>query len=179
MSAFRVWVVAATATVSSLLAVSASAHVTLANTQAEIDSRYEAVLRIPHGCKGSPTIRLRVRIPDGVIDVQPQDKPDWDVEAIEGMYQQPHLLNGAEITSGIQEVSWSGGPLFDREDAEFVFSAHLSSRLTPNTTLYFPVVQECQRGVERWIDIPAEGSKPADDHSDSPAPGLKLLPKRT
>ena len=28
--------------------------------------------------------------------------------------------------------------------------------MKPNTTLYFPVVQECEQGVSRWIDIPAK-----------------------
>ena len=41
--------------------------------------------------------------------------------------------------------------------------------------LYFPVVQECEQGVSRWIDIPAD---PAHAHdSKSPAPGVKLIPK--
>jgi hypothetical protein len=35
-------------------------------------------------------------------------------------------------------------------------------------------VQECEQGISRWIDIPAEGH--AHD-SKSPAPGVKLIPK--
>jgi uncharacterized protein YcnI len=38
------------------------------------------------------------------------------------------------------------------------------------------VVQECEQGVSRWIDIPAEGSSHSHD-SKSPAPGVKLMPK--
>jgi uncharacterized protein YcnI len=41
--------------------------------------------------------------------------------------------------------------------------------------LYFPVVQECEKGVHRWIEIPAAGKSPGD--YPSPAPGLKLVPK--
>jgi uncharacterized protein YcnI len=52
--------------------------------------------------------------------------------------------------------------------------------LKPNTTLYFPLVQECEQGISRWIDIPAEGQAghAGHDHdSKSPAPGVKLMPK--
>ena len=41
--------------------------------------------------------------------------------------------------------------------------------------LYFPVVQECERGLHRWIEIPAAG-KSSGDYPE-PAPALKLLPK--
>lgn len=52
----------------------------------------------------------------------------------------------------------------------------LTDKLKPNTTLYFPVVQECETGVSRWIEIPAEGA--GHSHEDrSTAPGVKLLPK--
>jgi uncharacterized protein YcnI len=38
-------------------------------------------------------------------------------------------------------------------------------------------VQECEQGVSRWIDIPADGVA-APTHEDKwPAPGVKLLPK--
>ena len=59
---------------------------------------------------------------------------------------------------------------------EFVISTFLTGSLKPNTTLYFPVVQECEQGVSRWIDIPPEGSAHTHD-SKSPAPGVKLMPK--
>ncbi|TDM67946.1 hypothetical protein CEE99_13615, partial [Lactobacillus crispatus] len=44
---------------------------------------------------------------------------------------------------------------------------------------YFPVVQECEQGVSRWIDIPAEGQGGGghEHGSKTPAPGVKLLPK--
>src|SRR5689334_9992517 len=38
---------------------SAVAHVTLENQQAPVASIYKAVFRVPHGCKGKPTNRVR------------------------------------------------------------------------------------------------------------------------
>ncbi len=172
------WLVASALVACALAPMSSLAHVTLAPEQARVGARYAAVLQVPHGCKGSPTVRLRVRIPEGVLDVRPVEKDGWTVDIEEGGYTTPQVLEGRRVNRGVREMRWSGGPLLDKEDAEFAFSAHLSETLPANTTLHFPVVQECLRGVERWIDIPAEGSMPAADHSDSPAPGVRLLPAR-
>lgn len=161
-----------------LSAPQAYAHVTLETQQAPVESLYKAVLRVPHGCKGSPTTEIKVRIPEGVIGVKPQPKEGWKLSTVKGDYAKSYTLYGAHVSSGIKEISWTGGPLLDEHYDEFVFIAYLSSALVPNTTLYFPVVQECVNGVARWIDVPEAGEKPAsDDHAGSPAPRVKMLPK--
>jgi len=40
----------------------AFAHITLENQQAAVAASYKAVLRVPHGCDGSATVAVRVRI---------------------------------------------------------------------------------------------------------------------
>jgi uncharacterized protein YcnI len=55
----------------------AAAHVTLEQGEAPADSYHKAVLQVPHGGNGSPTRRLRVRIPDGVTSVKRQPKTGW------------------------------------------------------------------------------------------------------
>jgi periplasmic copper chaperone A len=139
-----------------LAAPPAAAHVTLENTQAVTDSYYKATLRVPHGCKGSPTTRLRVRIPEGVTGVKPQPKQAWKLEIMP------------------TEVAWSGGALADEHFDEFMMMVKLPDR--PGATLYFPVVQECREGVHRWIELPAAGQSARD--LKEPAPALRLLPKQ-
>ena len=68
----------------------ASAHVTLENPQAPIGASYKAVLRVPHGCEGSATAALRIRVPDGMIAVEPMPKPGWKVETVIGKYQKSY-----------------------------------------------------------------------------------------
>ena len=168
----------ALASVAAMLAAGpAFAHVTLETQQAPVGSTYKAVLRVPHGCKGSATTKIRVRIPEGVVGVKPQPKAGWTLETVKGDYKQAYTRWGAKVSSGVQEVVWAGGPLQDEHYDEFVFISYLADELKPNSTLYFPVVQECEQGVERWIDQAAPGSKEAADHSDVPAPALQLLPK--
>jgi uncharacterized protein YcnI len=148
------------------------AHVTLEQGQAPVGASYKAVLRVPHGCDGSATTAIRVRIPEGVLDVKPMPKPGWTVTIVKGKYAGTHSLHHAQVSEGVTEVDWSGGRLPDEYYDEFVFQSYLASDLEAGQTLYFPVVQECEKGVHRWIEVPTAGS----DYPE-PAAGLKLVPK--
>lgn len=165
------------ALVAAFAAGPAFAHVTLETQQAPVGSTYKAVLRVPHGCKGAATTKVRVRIPEGVIAVKPMPKPGWTLETAKGKYEKAYDYYGTPTAEGVTEVSWSGGKLLDEHYDEFVLRAYLTADLNPDTTLYVPIVQECEGGaVERWIEIPAAG-KSADDYK-FPAPGVKLMPKK-
>jgi uncharacterized protein YcnI len=155
-------------------ATQAHGHATLEKDEAKIGAMYKAVMRIPHGCEGSPTLKVRIQIPEGVIGVKPMPKADWTLETVKGDYARSYTLWGEPVTSGVKEIVWTGR-LLDEHYDEFVFRGYLSEQLPANTTIYFPTVQECEQGVDRWIEIPAEGKSP-DDH-EFPAPGLKLLPQ--
>jgi uncharacterized protein YcnI len=159
---------------SALLAGTAFGHVTLATGEAPVGAAYKAVLRIPHGCDGTATIKISVQVPDGVIEVKPQPKPGWQIATVKGTYAAPFVYEGTKLTEGVKEVIWSGGNLPDAFFDEFVFLAFLTDDLKPGAIAYFPVVQECEKGIERWIEIPAAG-KGADDY-ERPAPGVRLLP---
>jgi periplasmic copper chaperone A len=155
---------------------SASAHVTLETREAPVGAPYKAVLRVPHGCDGAATTALRVRIPEGMIAVKPMPKPGWKIDTASGKYSKTYsFFHGAKLSEGVTEVSFSGGSLPDAYYDEFVVTGFIAGDLEPGTMLYFPVVQECEKGVHRWIEIPAAGKSPGD--YPEPAPGLKLVPK--
>jgi periplasmic copper chaperone A len=154
---------------------SAQAHVTLEDHPAMVGWFYKAVFAVPHGCAGSATTKIRVQIPEGVIAVKPMVKPGWNVEVVKGKYAVPYDFHGSKLTEGAKEVVWSGGKLADDYYDEFAISTYLAATLKPDTVLYFPTVQECEQGVSRWIDIPADGH--AGHDAKSPAPGVKLIAK--
>jgi periplasmic copper chaperone A len=154
----------------------ARAHITLEQKEAPVGSSFKATFRVPHGCGASPTVKIRVHIPDGVIGVKPMPKPGWQVDIVKGPYDKPYALYHGSVSEGVKEVGWSGGRLPDDYYDEFVLTGYLTDALVPGTMLYFPVVQECENGVHRWIEIPPEG-KPASEFKE-PAPGVKLLPKK-
>lgn len=152
----------------------AAAHVTLETQQAVAGSTYKAVLRVGHGCEGTPMHTIRVRVPDGMVSVKPMPKPGWQLTTVKGKLDQPiDDGHGGKITEGVREIVWTSGKLMDEHYDEFVFRGQLPNK--PGQTIYIPVVQECERGVHRWIEIPAAGKSPND--YKEPAPGVRLLPK--
>jgi uncharacterized protein YcnI len=165
------------ATVATLAASSASAHVTLENRQATIGAGYKAVFAVPHGCAGSATTKIRVQIPEGVIAVKPMPKAGWNIEVIKGKYAAEYDHHGTKYSEGVKEVVWSGGKLPDDYYDEFVISTFLTGVLKPDTVLYFPTVQECEQGASRWIDIPEDGGGGQMREGKWPAPGVKLMSK--
>jgi uncharacterized protein YcnI len=164
------------AALAALLATPAFAHVTLEAPQAAVGSTYKAVLRVPHGCDGKATVAIRVRLPEGFIAAKPMPKPGWELKTVKGKYAKAYTLYGEAVTEGVQEIDWTGGNLPDAFYDEFVLRGTLAGDLPAGETLYFPVVQECEGGaVERWIQIPQAGQD--EDDLDTPAPGVRLLPK--
>src|SRR3979411_1114844 len=87
----------------------ALAPITLENQQAAVGASYKAVLRVPHGCDGSATVAIRVRMPDGFIEVKPMPKPGWKLDVVRGKYQKPNSVRGTKVTEGVTEVDWLGG----------------------------------------------------------------------
>lgn len=166
--------VAAFAALPLLLSSAASAHVTLDTQKAAAGSTYKAVLRVGHGCGTSPTTAIRVRIPDGMIAVKPMPKPGWTLTTRVEPYAEPVQYYESTLTEGVTEIAWTGGNLPDAWYDEFVFRGRLPDA-PPGTKVWFPVVQECAEGANRWIEIPAAG-KTADDY-EHPAAVLEITDK--
>ena len=147
----------------------ALAHVSFENGQANPNSTYKATLRIPHGCAGKPTQKVRVRIPEGIVAVKPMPKAGWKLETAKGAYVKAYQVNGEAVSEGVTDIVWTGS-LDDAYYDEFVFQARFTDAYQPGATVYFPVVQECDGVAEEWIQVPAAGEDP---HSlKSPAPGF-------
>ena len=148
-----------------------SAHVTLQPAEAAADSYAHLTFTVPHGCDGSATKALRVKLPDGILSAKPQMKPGWHVEIktrkLDAPAQGPH---GKSVTEVIDEVEWRGGPLPDSLFDTFGLIVRLPDKA--GQTLYFPTVQECEQGVGRWIEIPATGQ--GADKPRAPAPAVRL-----
>ena len=157
------------------LVTSALGHVTLEQPEASVGGSYKAVFRVPHGCGTSATLKVRVRIPEGVVQIKAMPKAGWTIETIRGTYGKSYAVYHGSVSEGVKEVTWTGR-LLDENYDEFVLSVFLTDALVPGSNLYFPVVQECESGTNRWIEVPTEGKTGAD--YKEPAPRLKLLPKK-
>jgi uncharacterized protein YcnI len=149
----------------------ATAHVTASPNEAAAGSYFQSAFTVPHGCSGSPTIAVRIKIPDGVTSVKPQMKPGWQIEIKNRKLDTPiDAGHGRMISETVDEVAWRGGSLPDIYYDTFGLVMKLPD--DAGKTLYFPVVQECKEGVHRWITIPADGEKWHE--AKEPAPFIKL-----
>jgi uncharacterized protein YcnI len=161
--------VAAAATALVVIGV-ASAHVGTTPDKAPAGKTSVIGFIIGHGCDGSPTSSVSIKIPAGITAAKPRPKPGWKLAIKRGKLAQPIKdFEGNTITTGVLEVTWSGGRI---ADAWYdTFELRLGMPNTPGKTLWFPTVQRCVKGVNRWIEIPQKGKpEPAE-----PAPGVTLV----
>jgi len=120
----------------------AFAHATLDRPEAPADSFYKAVFGIGHGCDGQATLRVRVRIPEGISSVKPQPKAGWELTMRREKLPQPRAgPHGVVISEAITEVMWSGN-LPDENFEEFLIQVRLPN--ASGRTLYFPTVKNAR-----------------------------------
>lgn len=147
------------------------AHMTATPNEAAAGTYFQTGFTVPHGCSGSPTVAVRIKIPEGVMSVKPQKKPGWEITITNRKLDKAiDAGHGRMITETVDEIAWRGGPLPDSFYDTFGLMMKLPD--APGRTLYFPVVQECKEGVHRWITVPAAGEKWND--LKEPAPFVKL-----
>jgi len=155
-----------------LAASQASAHASFAESEVVQGQTARLTLRVPHGCAGEATLRLRISIPDGLAAVQPMVHAGWTLDTVTGPLAQPYTAHGRTVTEGVREIIWTGelpAAFYD----EFVFRATVTDMLPVGEMFYIPAIQECANGVERWIEIPAAGQ---DSHDlEDPAPGVMVV----
>ena len=142
-----------------LCAGAAQAHVSLQDGQAEAGARYQAVLRVGHGCDGAATTALTVRIPAGFARIEPVARPGWTLSSRRG------------------EVTWTAAgeqaALPGDQRAEFTIGGSLPPRPGP---LWFKVRQTCGKAALDWSQVPAQGTDTAG--LKTPAALLQVLPAR-
>lgn len=147
----------------------AHAHVVLDRPSAPAGSYHKATFMVGHGCEGSPTRRLTVFVPDGIVSVKPMARPGWTVQTRSAALPAPATLHGKTITKAVSQVSWSGGPLPDDRFDEFTMLVRLPAQ--PGR-LHFRILQECERGQVDWADVGGSGGA----RSKTPAAVLDVLP---
>ncbi len=153
------------------LAGTALAHVVSDPNEGAAGRYFRTAFRVTHGCHGSPTVAVTIRIPDGVLSVKPQPKAGWEVELRTRPLETPvRGAHGHEIRETVSEVTWRGGPLPDTHFDEFALSMRLPDQ--PGATLHFPVVQTCADGSIAWNGIPAPGQTWSE--LPAPAPFIRL-----
>lgn len=144
------------------LAGVATAHVSLEQPRAEAGTGYKAVLRIGHGCEGSPTRALTVKLPAGFHGAKPMPKAGWTLSIRREPQAEPYESHGRRVTDDVVEITWAAASreawLPDAHYDEFVLRGQ--APLAPGPA-WFRVHQLCEKGEWQWAEIPT---------ADAPAP---------
>lgn len=134
---------------------SAMAHVTITPSTTAAGATAELQVEIPHGCVGSATTAISIRMPEGVSDVTASGTDRWAVE------------------QAADALTWTTDePLPDAEHAEVEFSVRLPD--DDGATLVFPVIQQCEEGEAAWTEVAEHGE--GHDGLERPAPVLVVTP---
>ncbi|MBC7470845.1 MAG: copper chaperone PCu(A)C [Ramlibacter sp.] len=119
----------------------AFAHVSLQQPTGDAGSNYQAVLRVGHGCDGSPTTALTVQLPAGFDNAQPQPKPGWTLE---------RRGNAISWTAAGKQSALPADA-----KGEFVIDGKLPASTGP---LWLKLQQACEQGRIEWSQQPASGT---------------------
>lgn len=136
-------------------ASTAHAHVVLDQRVALAGSYYRGAFRVGHGCDGSATVAVTVRIPDGVRGAKPMPKAGWTIERRVEKLTPPYDSHGKKVTDDVVAITWRGGPLPDKFFDEFAIQMQLPATPGP---LWFKVLQQCEKGEIDWATVPATGT---------------------
>ena len=158
-----------------LISMGAQAHVTLEEPAAVANTGYKAVLRVTHGCEGSPTHTVRVQIPAGFLGTKPIPKPGWKLELQRAKLAEPYDSHGRKIDETVSEVIWRAQSpeafLADAHYDEFVLRGQTPAK--PGV-IWFKVQQLCEKGELNWAEVPSTGS--STKGLKAPAARLEVLP---
>jgi uncharacterized protein YcnI len=129
-------------------ATAAYAHVTAIPSVVPPSSQATIAFRIPHGCDGSPTKEVSIRMPAGVTMVKPGHIPGW------------------LISISNDSVTWtadSSGNFTIPNEAfmDFTINLETPSKGDANNQIYFPTHQSCVEGHIHWTDTSHDGEHPA------------------
>jgi periplasmic copper chaperone A len=160
-SKFAIQFVAACAM--SMLATASFSHVTLQDPVAAAGTGYRAVLRVGHGCAGSPTTAITVTVPPGFNGAQPLVKAGWTAAVRTGPLAVPYEAHGTQFTEGVLEISWTAKTAADALPDTF-YDEFVLRGTTPKAPgpLWFKVVQTCEKGSTAWVEVPAHGTHAHD-----------------
>lgn len=138
-----------------LLVKPADAHVVVKPSEVGIGERVNFVVSVPTE-EDTPTVSLRLIIPEEIKSVRPNVKPGWKIQMIK---------TGTGENERVSEIIWSGGQIPKDMRDEFVFSSQAPAK---EATLDWKAYQTYQSGtVVSWDKNPSEIEEYEKNHSST------------
>ena len=157
-----------------VVAATASAHVTVASTDAAPGGYGKLTFRVPNESETASTVALRIQVPEesALASLRVQPVPGWTVSVTNSELPEPREVHGQEITSYVSVIEYRADPGAGIAPGEFEEFA-LSGGAFPDDVdeLSFPAVQTYSDGTEAaWIEPTVDGQP----EPERPAPVLSL-----
>ena len=151
----------------------ASAHVTVTPSTTAAGAYAVLTFSVPHGCDGSATTKLSIKLPDDVIEATPTRNAFYDVEKVTAKLDTPITAeDGDEITEKVDQIVYTAKtPLPDGERDVFEVQLQIPED-DAGKTLTFPAIQSCEQGETAWTEVPADGAD--EDSVEHPAPAFEV-----
>lgn len=157
------------------VAVTASAHVSVKPAEVGVAAFQTFTISVPTE-QDTPTISLRLVLPEGLEHVSPTVKPGWNIQLIHSSEMADSTEPGHEAEEVVKEIVWTGGSIPAHFRDEFTFSARVPSS---ETTLIWKAYQTYRSGAAvAWELGPNEQQpKKADGSSDYSSKGPASITK--
>ncbi len=114
------------------------------------------ILSVNHGCKSSPVVGFRLKIPDGVIDGKAAFDPAWDIEYKMRDLDEPAMFHGRPITQVVDEIIWKNPVKTVPADGWYPFKFRFTIPDTPGKVLHIQNITVCEEGTDPYVDLPEE-----------------------
>ena len=158
---FRLALVVATgftALVVFAFAAPAWAHVTVDPSSAPRGAEITLGFRVPNEEATAATVKVQIFFPSNppVLGVDPEEAPGWTNQVHTAPLNPPITTDDGPLTSYVNEVDWSGGPIPPGHFQEFYVLAQQLP--TTGNQVVFKALQTYSDGnVVRWIQTTAPG----------------------
>ena len=157
-----------------LLSQIASAHVSFIDAKPITEGKsFKATFAFPHGCESTPTTKVTIKIPEGIIGVKPMPKSDWIISTDIIPFAKTYQQYGKDVTQGVSSITWEGS-LPDQYYDEFTITGYFADNAKNSDKIYFPVIQNCETGEYLWTDTSGHQHH-GHDAKELSAPSLKVI----
>ncbi|MEZ5090417.1 MAG: YcnI family protein [Micropruina sp.] len=130
---------------------------------------------VPHGCDGSPTVRIAIQIPETITRVNPTRHPLYSVTVTKRTLDQPITDgHGNQITQRDDVIVYlAKTPLPDGQRDAFELALTLPEQ--PGT-LVFLTVQTCLEGQTAWNQVATRARTPTTSTRSAPTLTVTAAP---
>lgn len=113
-------------------------------------------LNVNHGCKASPVIGLRLKVPDGIVDAKAAYDPFWTIEYKMRKLEEPLMMHGRPVTEVVDEIIWKDPLRPIPADAWYPFRFRMTLPNEPGKVLHVRNITICEDGTDPYVDLPDE-----------------------